>query len=766
MSNPTIRSRGLLVIVMTVLLLILTACPLPTAVGGRTAANPSNKGGAPAATRAVEEAVAKEDEESDAERDDPSTPFVTPTPGPTATPTPEPLAVADPERATQLTDEAKTLFLASDLAGAESKAIEAIAADPQYVPAYLQLTDIYLYWPHYWQQALETAETAAKLAPEDPVALAYLAWAQQGAHLFDKAKASALRAVELGPDVAVAHQALADVLSSVYELDSAYEHAQEAVALDEESASAWASVGSIATTLEYPDEAAAAYERAVELEPDFFAWHILLARHELNVSGDVETARELAAPAYDLQPDHPFVLSFTVDTALENNEWDLAEEACLRLTAYNQPATPYPDAYSCLASVRLSQEDNQGAEFYQELAEAIAPPQRLDITVLRMRLLNDEEQCAESRALAEAWLEERPYSVLALRMIGVSYLCDEEFEAAADYFQQALAVMPRSIADARLLANAYARDDKAAQARAALNQIRAFAANTPLYYQALYEVHLFLGQTKEAISAAQRWQVLRPNNTEAMSSLALAELFNNNPGAAQSHAQNALDAGATGATLYAILGESYARQGNFEEGEEYLLQALAINDEHFLARNFIAQLYLFSGECDKAEPHIDWLKGESTDEDDDSIAQYEAFLAECRRRAAIETPDPETALADDAVLSEVENALEAAGVQSQVVRFAEEGGKRTLFVAYTSNLAVDSDEFAEEERALALELARLLPLISSQPDGLILLSGVTDEPQNILFIATQAAFRWASGELTDEEFEETWLKQSAGELEE
>ncbi|HMN28916.1 MAG TPA: RNA methyltransferase, partial [Caldilineaceae bacterium] len=48
----------------------------------------------------------------------------------------------------------------SALAGAEAKAIEAIAADPGYLPAHLQLTDVYLYLPQNWQQALRSAEAA------------------------------------------------------------------------------------------------------------------------------------------------------------------------------------------------------------------------------------------------------------------------------------------------------------------------------------------------------------------------------------------------------------------------------------------------------------------------------------------------------------------------------------------------------------------------------------------------------------------------------
>jgi tetratricopeptide (TPR) repeat protein len=755
MQNQLSLHRWPLFLALVLLAFVITACPPRTVIEG-IAANRDTK-------TTTQEASAEEDANVEEPAATP-TPFFTPTALPEATATPTPLAQPDEDASVQLVDEARALFLQSDLSGAEAKAIEAIAADPGNVAAYIQLTDIYLYMPHYWRQALQIAEAASGLQPEDPVVLAYLAWAQQGAHQFDEARRSAERAVEINPDNAIAHQALADVLNSVYEIDAAYDHAQQAVELDGDSAGAWATLGSIANALEYPDEASQAYEQTVELEPTFFAWHILLARHELNLTGDVETARELAAPAIEVQPEHPFVLSFVVDTAIENNNWALAEETCIQLMAYNQPDTPYPDAYSCMASVKLFLEDNAGSEYFQAIAEEVAPPQRWDVAVLRMRLLNDNEACAESRKLAEAWLEERPYSVLALRMIGVSYLCEEDFPRAEDYFQQALEKLPRSVADARLLANAYARDGKAAEARAVLNEISSFAAENPLYYQALYEVHLFLGQTEEAIRAAQRWRVFRPNSTDAMINLALAELFNNNPAAAQNYAQDALDAGAPGATVYAILGESYSRAGNFDQAEEYLQRALAINGDHFLARNFMAQLYLLGGECDRAEPHIDWLEQEA-DDDDESIAQYQEYLRLCRERAASPVApsgrDPAGALDDTTALEEVTRALQTAGVESRSAEFAEDEQRRSLFVAFSSDVDGDSVEFADLERALAIELARLLPRIASQPDGLILVSGANDEPQNILFITTQSAHRWVNGELTDAEFEETWLMQSA-----
>ncbi|HRW11407.1 MAG TPA: hypothetical protein P5121_40190, partial [Caldilineaceae bacterium] len=181
MKSP-VKLRWVVWCLASVASLVLTACPVPRIPPSLI------QRAAPTAIVAEESGTIPP----------PMTPTPTaialPEPEPTATATPEPAAVADPAEAARLTAEGKERFLVSDLAGAEPLFIEAIAADPSYVPAYIALTDLYFYWPHYWQQALDTARKAAELAPEDPEVLAYLAWAQQGAHLFDDAWATVLQA--------------------------------------------------------------------------------------------------------------------------------------------------------------------------------------------------------------------------------------------------------------------------------------------------------------------------------------------------------------------------------------------------------------------------------------------------------------------------------------------------------------------------------------------------------------------------------------------
>ncbi len=689
-------------------------------------------------------------------------PIVIPTrtPGAAPTATPAPLAKPDRSLAVTLSTKGRSLFVTSDLNGAEAAFIDAISADPSYLPAHLGLTDVYLYQSQYWQQALQSAQNAIALAPEDSTALAYLAWAKQGAHHFDEAKEIGLQAVELGAENATAHIALADILVSMYEVDLAFEHAQSAIRLDPNSAPAWATLGSIAFQMHDWDKAGDAYAQALELEPDFFAWHIVNARHEFNVYGDVYSARLIAEPAISALPDHASTLFFEADMAAEEGDWETSEAKCMQTIALDQPHTPFPDGYSCMALMLLQQERNDETAAYQTLAEDRATVHRRDVTLLRMRLLNDQDLCEESRALAQDWLDARPYSISAKRAVGVSYLCDRDFTTAATYFRQTLDALPESVGDARLLAIAYARDDKALEARAALNEVRAISTDDPLYYQALYETHLMLGQLDEAVAAAQRWQVLRPESLDARESLAFVQLSEGNVEAAQSIALDAVERGARTSTVLAVLGETYTRMGEFDKAQPLLEEALQLNSDHIVARNALALLFLAQVRCDEAEPHMRWLIDNTDDEEEKE--GLEDVLIKCRDRAARPTPDPSTMLDDQEAVTAAVKVLQEADVEIRYLDIEEgEEGQRTLVVAYAVDLAVESDEYANVERQLIIELSRLLPRISSEPDALVVVAGTFNRTTSVTGVVTQAAVAWAQGDLSDEEFEETWRRQTA-----
>ena len=731
-------------LLLAALVLFLAACQPPASRSG-AAAQP-----APAASTATHT----------------PTPIVIPTqsPGPTPTATPEPLAEPDRDLAETLSVKGKSLFGASDLIGAEAAYIDAIAADPSYLPAHLGLTDVYLYQSQYWRQALQSAENATALAPEDSTALAYLAWAKQGAHHFDEAKELGLRAVELDDENPTAHTALADILVSMYEVDRAYQHAQTAVRLDPDSAAGWATLGSIAFQMHDWDKAGEAYERALELEPDFFAWHIINARHEFNVFGDIYAARSIAKRAIELVSDHASTLFFEADMAAEEGDWETSEAKCMQTIALDQPHTPFPDAYSCMALMLLQQERNAETAAYQALAEERATVHRRDVTLIRMRLLNDQDLCTESRALAEDWLEARPYSISAMRMVGVSYLCERDFTTASTYFRKTLDALPQSVSDARLLAIAYARDEKALEARAALNEVRAFSIEDPLYYQALYETHLMLGEVEEAVVAAQRWGVLRPESLDARESLAFVQLYEGNVEAAQSIALDALERGARTSTVLAVLGETYTRMGEFDKAQPLLEEALQLNSDHIVARQALALLFLAQVRCQDAEPHLNWLIDEADSEDEKE--DLAGVLTRCRERAAQPTPDPSMQLEDDEAISTAVTVLQEADVEIRYLDVEENEERRTLVVAYAVDLAVDSEEYADLERQLIFELSRILPRMTSEPEGLVVVAGTFNRTTSATLVATRAAEVWLQGQLTDEEFEDTWRRQEVNASEE
>ena len=77
-------------------------------------------------------------------------------------------------------------------------------------------------------------------------------------------------------------------------------------------------------------------------------------------------------------------------------------------------------------------------------------------------------------------------------------------------------------------------------------------------------------------------------------------------------------------------------------------------------------------------------------------------------------------------------------------------------VAYAVDLAVDSEEYANVEHHLIVELSRILPRMTSEPDGLVVVAGTFNRTTAVTLVATRAAEAWLQGQLSDEEFEETW----------
>lgn len=670
-----------------------------------------------------------------------------------------PAGDADPDLAAAKAQEGVALFKTSDFEGAEAVLREALLADPDHVPALTGLSDLFSYHPHMWNQSLELAERARELAGDDAKVLAHLVWSQQMAHRFDDAKASGARAVEVAPDNFLARAAYADILLSMYEVEQALHHAEQAVALNPDNPIGWIVLGAVLETMHDWAGAEEAINKAVDLDPDFLLWTIVQSRLDFDLRGDPELAAELSAEVMEAMPDHPYVLGLEVDLAIERNDWQTAVDACRQLADLNSPTTRYPDGFTCLASVALLQEDSELAAEHQSRAEEIAWKDRLDVSLVRMRLLNDAEKCQESRALAQKWLDTRPYSISATRMMGVGFLCSDDYDQAIEHLQRAVAKLPWSVADARLLAIAHARNEQESEANSALETVRSIAFEDPLYYQGLYEINFILGDLEAAIENAQRWSVFRPLSTDALESIAYAQIYNGDVEAALRSAQTAYDLGSTTSTTFGILGYVNLLYGDLEAAEDFLLKAVERDGDMYLAQYSLTQLYQYSDRCEDSEPHVEWLIDQA--DEPDEIVQIREQLQSCfDRRDAYET-----ALENRLTFDEYRTkATESFANEAMAVKFfniVERAGQRALVVWYASEEEPNSDAWKRQEIGAGVVLSTHVARLEDPPDSIIVVSGVGDQRVVMVVIDMQYIGYWHQDQLSDEDFIRTWRREDA-----
>ena len=100
------------------------------------------------------------------------------------------------------------------------------------------------------------------------------------------------------------------------------------------------------------------------------------------------------------------------------------------MVSLDSPETPYSDGYDCLTKISIRMEDFEAPERYQDKTEEVASDDQLGILSNRVLLLNHAGECEQSRAVAQKWLDARPYSLSAQIMLGMGYMCSDNYEEA------------------------------------------------------------------------------------------------------------------------------------------------------------------------------------------------------------------------------------------------------------------------------------------------------------------------------------------------
>ena len=294
--------------------------------------------------------------------------------------------------------------------------------------------------------------------------------------------------------------AKASVATSKYEYEIDLNHILKALEIDPLNAEAYIMYSDVLDILHNWPTAKDAAAIAMELEPDFHLWKIVLSYLVLYNDGDPVAALEIADPALQALPNHPGVISLVVNIAAELNEWDKALRGCRQMVSLDSPETPYPDEYACLAKISMRMEDYEAAARYQDKTEEVAWIDRLDILSNRVLLLNELGECEQSRAVAQKWLNAGPYSLSAQIMLGKGFMCSKDYEEAIHIREKVAEQWPTAVNDVRLLALSYAANGMHSEAAKTLEDIEYFAFEDPLYYLSLNEISFYRGDGEAAIA--------------------------------------------------------------------------------------------------------------------------------------------------------------------------------------------------------------------------------------------------------------------------
>jgi len=207
------------------------------------------------------------------------------------------------------------------------------------------------------EQALEVAERAVEIDPNNARAQALLCLALLENSRPEEAIAAGLRAEQLAPDYAEARAYLSMAYRDAGRPNQAFQKADEAVQLDENSLDARRALALGLAFVGQSDAAIQQYERAIQIHPRFDALYF-----ELAVYYKAQDNYEAAIAAYDqvlaMEPDNVKAYTRKCETYFQMREDALAQEACEQAI---QLDPTYPEAHRQLGMVRYTSRNYEGA---------------------------------------------------------------------------------------------------------------------------------------------------------------------------------------------------------------------------------------------------------------------------------------------------------------------------------------------------------------------------------------------------------------------
>ncbi len=273
-------------------------------------------------------------------------PTATPVPTPTLEPTATPIPVAD------LVAEGDELLWESDWEGAEAIYEEVIELHPTDPLAYAHLSYLHVQQPQTRKQAMDEAQQAADLAPEDAEILAYLVKALDFNVRFDEALEVAETAYELAPDHPLVLAVLAEVYLDTNQYDEALSTAKQAVEIDPDSMEGHRSLAVVYATMQDWEQANDEAQAAYFLHPHFAPIMVTKSTF-LGLADDEKTQKQVLNMALEHAPDYTPVLLQLAGYHRKLEEYDEALELCDQIVDLEPEL---PGGYVCRGDTYLARD--------------------------------------------------------------------------------------------------------------------------------------------------------------------------------------------------------------------------------------------------------------------------------------------------------------------------------------------------------------------------------------------------------------------------
>jgi len=268
-------------------------------------------------------------------------------------------------------DEGEAWFAAGKLIQAIAAYDKATRADQKNVDYWVAKSRIEIYAERY-EDALESAETAQFIAPNDAKTKTAYAWALDWnvltgcrCHTLPEAEAAVVTAIALDTNYAPAHAVYSEILNDGQRWSQGFQEAETALRLDPNLLESHRAMAYAFESIGQYEDAIISYKNALKINPNLVGLYISLGL-QYRVLGDVEQALFYFSKANAIDPQNVQPYLYLSRTHYQNDELGTAVqylENALRL----EPANP--DIHGRLGLIFFKRRNYEGAE--PELALAI-----------------------------------------------------------------------------------------------------------------------------------------------------------------------------------------------------------------------------------------------------------------------------------------------------------------------------------------------------------------------------------------------------------